>query len=127
MNKVSLVTIALLSTVSLLAQVRHVASTDDLNAILSSNQYVIVKFFSETCPPCRSFAPIYKQVSDDNQFAAVTFVEVNVNSAQAIAGKYGISSIPTTLFFKGNNLIKRQTGGMNQGQLKSLISKTFSI
>jgi thioredoxin-like negative regulator of GroEL len=120
--------IALFSLSSLCARVVQVTSMAQLEGILApKNSRVIVKFYKDTCPPCKSFAPVYEAVSNDSQLSSITFVEVNAPVSQAISARYSIRSLPTTLFFSNGQLIKGETGFKTASQLRSLISTYFSL
>ncbi|KAJ4247090.1 hypothetical protein NW762_013228 [Fusarium torreyae] len=81
--------------------VHHVNSSDELQKLLSSTTYVAVDFFADWCPPCKAIAPVYETLSTkhsvDNHLA---FAKVNVDHVQDVARQYGITAMPTFLFFK---------------------------
>ncbi|KKM67690.1 hypothetical protein LCGC14_1468540, partial [marine sediment metagenome] len=51
------------------------------------------------------------------------FVKINVDDNPNIALKYGVSSIPTTVFLKGGNLLKSIVGSVNYTTLKPILEQ----
>lgn len=80
---------------------QHVTSLAQLEDLFAKNTYVAVDFFATWCPPCKAIAPVYEKLSEkhgaDGHFA---FAKVNVEEATDAAQKYGITAMPTFLFFK---------------------------
>ncbi|MBY0109708.1 MAG: thioredoxin family protein [Candidatus Babeliaceae bacterium] len=109
------------------AGVIHIASFDQLSSIIKSTKNVIIKFYADFCPPCKNFAPLYKQVSEEQTFNSVTFVEVNTQQCPDIARSYGVQSIPMMVFVKDQKNIGTQTGGKTIGQFRALIKSYFSL
>jgi thioredoxin 1 len=81
--------------------VHHIASNDELQKLLSSTTYVAVDFFADWCPPCKAIAPVYEQLATKHSVDNVlAFAKVNVDHVQDAAHQYGITAMPTFLFFK---------------------------
>ena len=62
---------------------------------VSGNPIVLVDFWAAWCGPCRMFAPVYESVSQAN--TDIVFAKVDTEAEQALAGAFGISSIPTLM------------------------------
>lgn len=60
---------------------------------------VVVDFWAEWCGPCKMLGPVLDEIAEEKG-EAVKVVKVDVDSNQALAGKYGVRSIPLLLFFK---------------------------
>jgi thioredoxin 2 len=78
---------------------------------------VVVDFWAPWCAPCRSMAPVFEQVAAATEPAA-RFAKLNTDEAQAIAGRYGIRSIPTLMVFKDGKEVARQAGAMDPQTLR---------
>ena len=79
----------------------------------SSNILIVVDFTAPWCGPCRSFAPIFEGVSQEDIHTDVIFCKVNVDEVGEIAQQYGIMSIPTILFIKAGEVLGKQSGTTN--------------
>lgn len=83
--------------------------------VLDSSVPVLVDFWAPWCGPCRLAGPIIDQVSIKSMGKAKVF-KMNVDENPGIAGKYGISAIPTVLVFK-NGAIDKTMVGVQQEQV----------
>ena len=62
-------------------------------------------------------APVFEQVAAATEPAA-RFAKLNTDEAQAVAGRYGIRSIPTLVVFKDGREAARQSGAMDPATLR---------
>lgn len=84
-----------------------------------SKGFVVVDFFAEWCGPCKSFAPIFEEVS--KEYKGIKFCKLNVDSSPSISDKFGVRSIPTVIFFKDGKEVERSIGFMSKEELKAKI------
>ncbi len=89
--------------------------------VLKADGPVVVDFWAEWCGPCRMIAPALDAIST-KMGDKVKIVKLNVDENPAVAGKYGIMSIPTLLMFKGGEIIDRKVGAAAQPALEQWIS-----
>lgn len=76
---------------------------------LNADKPVVIDFWAEWCGPCRMVSPIISELADDYEDKAVVG-KLNVDENPAIAGKYGIRSIPTVLFLKNGEVVDKMVG-----------------
>ncbi|MBQ9872205.1 MAG: thioredoxin [Eubacterium sp.] len=69
---------------------------------------VLVDFWAGWCGPCKMLSPVVEQLS--NETPDVKFVGVDVDEAERLAVKYGISSIPCLILFENGAEAKRSVG-----------------
>jgi len=86
-----------------------VTSADFDSVVLKSTTPVLVDFWAEWCGPCRAVGPILEEISNEHG-AKIKIVNLNTDEEQAIAMKYGISSIPTMNVFVNGEVVKTIVG-----------------
>ena len=77
------------------------SSTEEFKAALKDNKVVLLDCFATWCGPCKAIAPRYEALAQQHSAPNVlAFAKVNVDHAQDIARQYGITAMPTFMFFK---------------------------
>lgn len=89
--------------------------------IINQNVPVLIDFYADWCGPCKSMAPILKQLKSELK-DSISIVKINVDTNQALAAKYQVRGVPTFMVFKQGKQIWRQSGMQSVSQLKQAIS-----
>ena len=71
----------------------------------------MVDFWATWCGPCKMLAPVVEDLGKKYEGKAL-IGKVDVDENQALAGKYGVMSIPTVIFFKDGKEIAREVGAL---------------
>lgn len=87
---------------------------------VTGNEIVLVDFWAAWCGPCRQFAPVFEQASE--QHDDIVFGKVDTEAEQSLAAAAQITSIPTLMAFKGGHLVFSQPGALPAPMLEQLIT-----
>lgn len=92
------------------------------SAVIQANKPTIIKVFATWCGPCQQMDPIFADL--EKEFAdSYIFAELNVDDARDVSIEYGITSVPTFLFFKNGEVVGRETGYISKEELINKINE----
>ena len=97
----------------------------NFESTVTGNKMVIIDFWAPWCGPCRSFAPVFEAAAEKHP--DVVFAKVNSDDEQAIAGHFGIRSIPTLLLFREQIIVFMQAGALPASALESVIEQAKAL
>lgn len=79
------------------------------NEIINKNKVVLIDFHAEWCGPCKSLAPILKDVKAELG-DKISIIKVDVDKNQTLASKYQVRGVPTMLLFNEGKQVWRESG-----------------
>jgi thioredoxin 1 len=88
--------------------------------VLKSDIPVVVDFWAEWCGPCKMLSPTVDTIAEEYA-GKVKVYKLDVQTEAAVASKYGVSSIPTLLLFKGGEVADRIVGLRPKNDITSRI------
>ena len=89
---------------------------------LEEGKIAIVKFATTTCPPCKMLKPIFEKMSSEEKLDNVVFIAADANEHPQ-ASEFGVSSVPTLVFFKGDAVLGQNVGFVPEQQLTDFLKK----
>ena len=98
---------------------------ENFESTITDNDFVIVDFWAPWCGPCRSFAPTYEAVSEDNP--NIVFAKVNTEDEQELAMHFQVRSIPTLMIFREKIIIFSQPGALPESAFRELLGKAGEV
>jgi len=102
----------------------EVKDGDFESVVLESDIPVMVDFWAPWCGPCRMVSPIVEELAGENA-GKIKACKLNVDDSPETAGKYGITAIPSVLFFKGGEELeaKRVIGARSKADYQKTIDE----
>ena len=105
--------------------VTHVDSNTFEREVVKTSGIVFADFWAAWCGPCKRFAPVFEAASDKHN--DVVFAKVDTEAEPALAGAFGIRSIPTLMVFRDQVLIFQQAGSLPAAALDELLAKVKEL
>ncbi|MBI2911226.1 MAG: thioredoxin [Chloroflexi bacterium] len=103
----------------------NVNESDFDQAVLQSQQPVLVDFWAPWCGPCRMVAPIVEELAGEYD-GRVGFAKLNTDDNPGIAVRYGIRSIPTLMVFRDGKPLTTIIGFRPKGELKKQLDAALA-
>lgn len=103
------------------------AVTDDTfeAEVIQSEKLVIVDFWATWCGPCKMVEPSLEEIA--SEYAdRVKVARLDVDANNGTAGRYGIMSIPSLLFFRNGEEVDRVIGAVPKSALMSRLDKVLA-
>jgi len=96
--------------------------TEKIQDYLADGKIAIVKFATTTCPPCKMLKPVFEKLATQSELENIVFIAADANDHPQ-AYQYGVASVPTLLFFKGEEVIGQNVGFVPEQPLKEFLVK----
>lgn len=88
--------------------------------LIQSETPVMIDFFADWCGPCKTLAPILKEVKTELG-DAVKIIKIDVDKHQQLSAQYQVRGVPTLLLFKKGKQVWRQSGVLQKQDLINVI------
>ncbi len=82
---------------------------DNFDELTSSDTPTLVDFWAPWCGPCRALTPTIEKLAADYEGKA-QIGKLNIDEHPQLAAKFGVSSIPTVMVFKGGERTEQFVG-----------------
>jgi thioredoxin 1 len=90
--------------------------------VLKSALPVMVDFSATWCGPCRRLAPVVEELAREHA-GKIKVVKLDIDENAQAAAQYGITGVPTLLFFMGGAVVGRLMGLQPKPRIVDQIAK----
>lgn len=87
---------------------------------------IVLDVYAVWCGPCQQMVPIFESLEKEYK-GSVKFAKLNVDEERELSIKYEVTSVPTFLLIKNNEVKDRVTGYLSRDRLVELIKNTFEL
>ena len=101
---------------------KHIKDSAEFNNETAKGK-VLVDFFATWCGPCKMLAPVLEGLDKTGELKDVKILKIDVDELPPLAAKYDVQAIPTLLYLKDGNVVRRQLGFLNKNQIISFVDK----
>jgi thioredoxin 1 len=102
--------------------IRDISESEFAEFIQTPDKLVIVDYHADWCGPCKMLAPVLKEVAGEYAGRAV-IGKINVDQAQALSQKEGVSGIPHVRFYRDGKRVDEFVGFIDVGQVRNKFAK----
>lgn len=92
---------------------------------MRENESVVFEFWAEWCAPCKKLKPIIDKLADE--FSEIVFVRFNVAKDLKIPNRYGVSAVPTLIFFRNGKPVDVIIGVIPENELRRKVREFLEI
>ena len=100
-------------------------TADTFNDVVANNDIVLLDFWAEWCGPCRTFGPIFEQVSEKHP--DIVFGTIDTEAEQQLAAQFRLMSIPTLMILREKTVLFAQPGVVPAEGLEHLIEQVRNL
>ena len=101
--------------------IHYIDSNQIIDEILKNDKLVILDFFATWCVPCQMLTEVLHEVDKENG-EKVEIFKIDVDNETDMAVRYGVTAMPTLIFFKNGEEIERRVGLLEKEEINELIN-----
>ncbi|HCV83157.1 MAG: thioredoxin [Zunongwangia sp.] len=88
--------------------------------IIADEKPVLIDFYADWCGPCKTLAPILKEVKTELG-ETIKIIKIDIDKNQQLAAKYQVRGVPTMILFKDGAQLWRQSGVLQKQEIINII------
>lgn len=95
---------------------------ETFNDIIQGDKPVLIDFFAEWCGPCKLMKPILTELRK-RMGDKIRILKVDVDKSPVVSSAFDIQSVPTLMLIRNKDIVWRQAGVVQAGQLEQIINQ----
>ena len=99
-------------------------TAEGFDEAISAAPLAMVDFWATWCGPCKILSPVVEKLAEEYD-GKVLVGKVDTDSEMSLAQRFGISAIPTLIFFKNGAELKRSVGVVSEDALKAILEENL--
>ncbi len=89
---------------------------ENLNDLVKNGVH-IVDFYADWCGPCKMLGSVLETMED------VSIIKINTDTHPELAREFGIMSIPTIVFFKDGQQMRKEIGFKPKEEIERILNE----
>ena len=94
-------------------------NSENFESVKKSDAPVLLDFYADWCGPCRMVAPVLDEIAAER--SDITVGKINVDHEPALAGAFGVVSIPTLVVLSGGVVVSRAVGERSKSAILDML------
>jgi thioredoxin 1 len=90
-----------------------------------SKGVTLVDFYADWCGPCRMLTPVVEELAKEMS-GKITVAKLDTDRSVATASEYEVTSIPTLIWFKSGQPVKRVVGLKDLDALRKITNEVLA-
>ena len=99
-------------------------TAEGFDEAISAAPLAMVDFWATWCGPCKILSPVVEKLAEEYDGKALVG-KVDTDSEMSLAQRFGISAIPTLIFFKNGAELQRSVGVVSEDTLKAILEENL--
>jgi len=92
--------------------------------VLHAETPVLVDFYTDQCPPCRTVSPLIEEIEKERG-GSLKVVKIDAAADPEFTASFHITSVPTLLLFRRGQRIAQLTGTRGKNELQRWIDDSL--
>lgn len=88
----------------------------------SQEKVVLIDFWADWCEPCKQLMPVLEKIARDYPEEMI-LAKINCDEQQAIAGQFGVRSLPTIVVFKDGQPVDGLSGVQPESVIREMLAQ----